>query len=101
MTRNCHPPETAPPDLVNSVEAPSFQATQAPTDSSIADLTGRQVAETPRRFHYSFQLVVRGVYDDNINLTQTQKSSDFYTSMDPTISTRLAAPAAGPPQAAP
>ena len=89
MTRNAPRAETAAPDLVNSAETPSFQATQAPTDSSIVDLTGRQVAETPRRFHYSFQLVVRGVYDDNINLTQTQKSSDFYTSIEPTISLGL------------
>jgi hypothetical protein len=89
MTRNAPRAETAPPDLVNSAEAPFFQATQAPTDSSIVDLNGRQVAETPRRFHYSFQLVVRGVYDDNINLTQTQKSSDFYTSIEPTISLGL------------
>jgi hypothetical protein len=90
MTRNAPRAETAPPDLVNSAEAPSFQATQAPTDSSIVDLTGRQVAETPRRFHYSFQILIRGVYDDNINLAQTQKpSSAFYTSIEPTISLGL------------
>src|SRR5260370_34534385 len=39
MTRNAPHAEAAPPDLVNSAEAPSFQATQAPTDSSIVDLT--------------------------------------------------------------
>lgn len=86
MTRNAPAAET---DLGNSAQAPSFQATQAPIDSSIVDLTGRQAAETPRRFHYSFQLVVRGVYDDNIDLTQTHKSSDFYTSIEPTISLGL------------
>src|SRR4029077_121656 len=38
MTRNAPPIETATPDLVNSAEAPSFQATQVPIDSSIVDL---------------------------------------------------------------
>ena len=97
MTGITPPPETAPPDLVNSVEAPAYQAApayqpiQAPSDSPIVELNGRQVAETPRRFHYSFKLVVRGAYDDNINLAQGQNSSgqnssDFYTSFEPTIS---------------
>src|ERR1700730_13538753 len=92
MTGITPPPEGAPPDLVNSVEAPAYRAApayqpiQAPIDSPIVELNGRQVAETPRRFHYSFQLVVRGAYDDSINLAQGQKSSDFYTSIEPTIS---------------
>jgi len=67
----------------------SYQATETPTDSSIVQLNGREVAETPRRFHYTLQLAVRGVYDDNINLSQTNKTSDFYTSIEPTISLGL------------
>lgn len=46
----------------------------------------RAVAETPRRFHYGFTLTIRGAYDDNINLTQTNKTGDFYTSIEPVIS---------------
>ncbi len=85
------PPEVVPPDLVNPVEAPVYQVIQPPSNSPIVELNGQQVAETPRRFHYSFQLVVRGVHDDNINLTQTHQSSDFYTSIEPTISLGLGA----------
>ena len=66
--------------------SPTFQATETPNGSSIVELNGHQVAETPRRFHYTFGLVVRGVYDDNINLNQTTKTSDFYASIEPTIS---------------
>jgi hypothetical protein len=86
MTGNAPPTETAIPNLVNPVEAPAYQATQAPSGSSIVEINGQQVAETPRRFHYSFQLIVRGVYDDNINISQTHQASDFYTSIEPTIS---------------
>jgi hypothetical protein len=86
MTGNPPPTETATPNLVNPAEAPAYQATQAPGGSSIIELNGRPVAETPRRFHYSLQLVVRGVYDDNINISQTHQASDFYTSIEPTIS---------------
>jgi hypothetical protein len=88
-TRNATPAEIAPRDLMNSVEAATYQATQAPGDSAIVELNGRSVAETPRRFHYAFQLAVRGVYDDNTNLSQTNKTSDFYASIEPTISLGL------------
>ncbi|HVF70751.1 MAG TPA: outer membrane beta-barrel protein [Chthoniobacterales bacterium] len=39
----------------------------------------------PRRFHYQFRLGVRGVYDDNINLSQDDRISDWYTSIEPAI----------------
>lgn len=69
--------------------SPTVQTTETPSGSSIVELNGHQVAETPRRFHYSFGLVVRGVYDDNINLSQSNKTSDFYASIEPTISLGL------------
>ena len=81
--------ETGPADLVAPEGAPSVQATETPIGSSIVELNTQQVAETPRRLHYAFQLVVRGVYDDNINLSQINKTSDFYTSIEPTISLGL------------
>src|SRR5260370_10071011 len=31
----------------------------------------------PRRFHYGFEFTVRGVWDDNIFLTHTDKTSDY------------------------
>jgi hypothetical protein len=39
----------------------------------------------PRRFHYQLRLGVRSVYDDNINLSHTDRISDFYTSIEPSI----------------
>jgi hypothetical protein len=69
--------------------SPTLQATETPNGSSVVELNGHAVAETPRRFHYTFGLVVRGVYDDNINLNQTTKTSDFYASIEPTISLGL------------
>ncbi len=39
----------------------------------------------PRRFHYDFRLTIRGVYDDNINSTNVDPISDFYTTIEPSI----------------
>ena len=61
-------PVAATDPVVNNSPAPSA------VDSGI-----------PRRFHYQFRLSIRGVYDDNINLSQTNKISDYYTSIEPSI----------------
>ena len=39
----------------------------------------------PRRFQYLLRLTVRSVYDDNINLSNTARISDFYTTIEPSI----------------
>jgi hypothetical protein len=39
----------------------------------------------PRRFHYSFLLTVRGVWDDNIFISHTNKVSDYYFAIEPQI----------------
>ena len=39
----------------------------------------------PRRFHYVLRLSVRGVWDDNIFLTHTDKVSDYYFAIEPSI----------------
>src|SRR2546422_1667588 len=39
----------------------------------------------PRRFHYSLRLTVRGVYDDNIFITNTNRISDYYFAIEPMI----------------
>ena len=39
----------------------------------------------PRRFHYAFGLTVRGVWDDNIFLSHTNRVSDFYWAIEPWI----------------
>ena len=39
----------------------------------------------PKRFQYGFRLNVRGVYDDNIALTNTNPIADFYFAIEPGI----------------
>jgi hypothetical protein len=39
----------------------------------------------PRRFHYVLRLTVRGVWDDNIFLNHTNKVSDYYFAIEPSI----------------
>ena len=38
-----------------------------------------------RRFHYQFSLTVRGVWDDNVFISHTNKVSDFYFAIEPVI----------------
>lgn len=42
-----------------------------------------EVAPVPRRFHYLLRLTIRGVYDDNINVSHDNRISDFVTSIEP------------------
>ena len=44
-----------------------------------------QVSAEPRRFQYGLQITVRGVYDDNINITQTNRVSDYYFTIEPVL----------------
>src|SRR5215217_191937 len=39
----------------------------------------------PRRFHYLFSLTVRGVWDDNVFLSHTNKVSGYYFAIEPVI----------------
>jgi hypothetical protein len=39
----------------------------------------------PRRFHYLFLLTVRGVWDDNIFISHTNKVSDYYFAIEPQV----------------
>ena len=39
----------------------------------------------PRRFHYQLLLTVRGVWDDNIFISHTNKVSDYYFAIEPEI----------------
>jgi hypothetical protein len=39
----------------------------------------------PRRFHYALSLTVRGVWDDNIFISHTNKVSDYYFAIEPQI----------------
>jgi hypothetical protein len=55
------------------------------TNAPVTSLENEISAE-PRRFVYNFRLQVRGVYDDNINISNTNKISDFYIAIEPGIS---------------
>jgi hypothetical protein len=39
----------------------------------------------PRRFHYGFLFTVRGVWDDNIFLSHTDRKSDYYFALEPQV----------------
>jgi hypothetical protein len=43
----------------------------------------------PRRFHYQFLLTVRGVWDDNIFISHTNKVSDYYFAIEPQVTIGL------------
>jgi hypothetical protein len=43
----------------------------------------------PRHFHYALSLTVRGVWDDNIFLSHTNKVSDYYFAIEPVITIGL------------
>ena len=43
----------------------------------------------PRRFHYGLLFTVRGVWDDNIFLTHTDKTSDYYFAIEPQLTLGL------------
>ena len=67
--------ETNPPLPVAETDEPVESTPATKMDSGI-----------PRRFHYQLRLSVRSVYDDNINLFATNRISDFYTSIEPSVS---------------
>ena len=64
-------PESVPePDLPQ----PAFEGIEGQAESA-----------TPRKLRYHVSLTVRSVYDDNINLSQTNRQDDLYTSIEPSI----------------
>lgn len=53
--------------------------------STVAEINGGEQSATPRRIHYQIGASVRGVYDDNINLSNTNREGDFYTAIEPSV----------------
>jgi hypothetical protein len=97
------PTTTVEPPVLGQVNATSIETnepalpigdpgtpTSVPAAEDIAaTATGNAVADTPRRFHYSLRMQIRGVYDDNINIRPTNKVSDYYFAIEPGISLGL------------
>src|SRR2546423_5601137 len=54
-------------------------------ESAAVESNGREVAATPRRIQYVVSLSVRGVYDDNINISNTDRQGDFFTVIEPRL----------------
>ena len=46
---------------------------------------GEAISAVPKRFQYALRLNIRGVYDDNIFLTNTDRIGDFYFAIEPGI----------------
>jgi polysaccharide biosynthesis protein VpsM len=90
-------PEEPLPSSSDNAEAQTDAAPLQPAtslgglDSRNLTLGGETVspkelpAAEPRRFHYSFGLTVRAVYDDNIFLTNTNKVDDWYFAIEPRL----------------
>jgi hypothetical protein len=70
-------------DLTSDLNPPLPAATNDSANNS-PDAT-RVDSGVPRRFHYELRLNIHSVYDDNINITQGVRESDFYTAIEPSI----------------
>lgn len=82
------PAETAAPspsarDQLKS-EVETTVEPDLPQSAGLEQIAAEQPA-TPRRIHYRVGLSVREAYDDNINLTNTNREDDFYTTVEPTV----------------
>ena len=80
------------PSSQSVVETASSSPTLNPTaDSNLHTTTDlrNEVSADPRRFQYGFQVTARGVYDDNINISQTNRVSDYYFTIEPVLTLGL------------
>jgi hypothetical protein len=68
-------------------EAIEREATVQPElpQPALEEIASHEQSATPRRVRYQIGVSVREVYDDNINLSQTNRQDDFYTTIEPTI----------------
>jgi len=76
--------QTAEPAPIASEPAPSLEVTRPSRDVQV-ETNGNLVNENFRRFRYSVGVTVREVYDDNINISSTRRTSDYYTVIEPGI----------------
>jgi hypothetical protein len=88
--------ETLPTSAENTVAETDDSPSQATASSGAANarsltLGGQTMASSevesgqPRRFHFKLQLNIRGVYDDNIFISHTNRVSDYYFAIEPMI----------------
>lgn len=84
QTQTVEPPSLIPPEEPNQALELDVPLPVAEETTPAADNT-RIDSGIPRRFHYELRFSVRGVYDDNINLTHDNHVSDYYTTIEPSI----------------
>jgi hypothetical protein len=80
--------------LVSAAEVQTLQSepAQPVVEINPSVTTGQPVAETPRRFKYGLSFTIRGVYDDNIDISPFNRVSDYYVAIEPAISLGFGAP---------
>ncbi len=69
-----------------ALEEPALPASEA------VQLAQSEESATPRRLRYHVGLTVRGVFDDNINISQTNREEDFYTTIEAMINLGFGSP---------
>ena len=74
--------DPAPP-----AEGPGYSAGKNPLDhkASVEINAGDYVSAVPKRFHYAFRLNLRGVYDDNIFISNGERVDDYYFAIEPGV----------------
>jgi hypothetical protein len=78
-------PVLTPGEVEALQPGPPPAATNTNTNADANTTIGRPYAETPRRFQYNFSVTLRGVYDDNINISSFNRVSDFYVAIEPSL----------------
>jgi hypothetical protein len=76
--------QNAEPEPIASEPPLPVEATRPSRDVQV-ETNGNPVNENFRRFRYNVGVTVREVYDDNINISSTQRISDSYTVIEPGI----------------
>lgn len=71
-------------DLATQATTPMTAPSGALNTNSVLP-GGEDASSEPRRFHYLLRLTVRGVYDDNIFISHTDRVSDYYFAIEPSI----------------
>src|SRR5437667_6489987 len=89
-------PPVNQPSLNSPVSSPNPPAPAVEinpvNESNIAETEAARAegySPQPRRFQYGLLLRVRGVYDDNINVSRFNRVSDYYFAIEPTITLGL------------
>jgi len=91
--------DAVPPVTGSTTNYPaSAPVPAAPEQTAVTTEPNLQPAETissqayspqPRRFQYGLLFRLRGVYDDNINISQFNPISDYYFAIEPTVTLGL------------